>query len=302
MAEMKIVNGVLKKCPNVAGEVIIPEGVVEIDYSAFEECSDVTSVVFPNSLTTCGLCGMFSYAKALKKITIPNSMTTIFGIAASSQITEVVVAADHPTLKVENGVIYSKDGKTLVSVSPALVSDKYIVPDGVEVIGVEAFGGCKTLTEIVLPSSVVEICHGAFMGCKQLQQINLPNGLKEISESTFQSCSSLESIVIPDNVKKLKAYAFAYCGNLQSITLGAKLDNVARSVFDNCKKLTDITFPEKVKTIACGYNLFTSVHFKAPAPGKYNIFYTPSTLTFYIPKGSGDAYASTLRGKNVVEE
>ena len=302
MADRKIVNGVLNNCPNVAGEVIIPEGVVEIDYSAFEDCSDITSVVFPKSLTTCGLSGMFSYAKALKKITIPNTLTSIFGITASSQITEVVVAADHPTLKVENGIIYSKDGKVLVSVSPALVSEQFVVPDGVEVIGVEAFGGCKTLTEIVLPSSVTEISFGAFMGCKQLQKIVLPNGLKEISESTFQSCSSLEAIVIPDNVKKLKAYAFAYCENLQSITLGAKMDTVAKSVFDNCKKLTDITFPEKVKTISCGYNFFTSVHFKAPIPGKYNIFYTPATLTFYIPKGTADAYAMALRGKNVVEE
>ena len=302
MADFKIKNGILMKCPNVAGEVIIPEGVSEIDYSAFEECLDVTSIVLPNSLTTCGLCGMFSNAKALKKITIPNSLTTIFGITSSSQISEVVIPANHPTLKVENGIIYSKDGKSIVSVSPALVSDKYVVPDGVEVIGVEAFGGCKSLTEIVLPSSITEIKHGAFHGCKQLQTINLPAGLKEIEESTFQGCSSLESIVIPDNVKKIKAYAFGYCDNLQSITLGAKLDNVAKSVFESCKKLTEITFPEKVKTIACGYNFFTAVHFKAPAPGKYNIFYTPSTLTFYIPKGTAEAYATTLRGKNVVEE
>ncbi len=95
---------------------------------------------------------------------------------------------------------------------------------------------------------------------------------------------------------------FAYCDNLQSIKLGAKLDNVARSVFDCCKKLTEITFPEKVKTIACGYYFFTTVNFKAPVPGKYNIFYTPSTLTFYIPKGTAEAYSTILKGKNVVEE
>lgn len=299
---MKIKDGVLMKCPNVAGEVVIPEGVTGIDYSAFEECTDVTSVVFPCSLTTCGICGLFSSAKAVKKITIPDSMTTIFGITASSLITEIEISANHPTLKVVNGIIYSKDGKSIISASPALVSDRFIVPDGVETIGVEAFSGCTSLIEIVLPASVAEIGHGAFHSCKQLQKINLPNGLKEISESTFQGCTSLESIVIPDNVKKLKAYAFAYCDNLKSITLGAKLDNVAKSVFDRCAKLTEITFPEKVKTIACGYNLFTAVHFKALVPGKYNIFYTPSTLTFYIPKGTAEAYSAALKGKNVVEE
>ena len=36
MAEMKIKDGILKKCPNVAGEVVIPEGVTEIDWSALK--------------------------------------------------------------------------------------------------------------------------------------------------------------------------------------------------------------------------------------------------------------------------
>lgn len=302
MAEMIIKNGTLMKCPNVSGEVIIPEGVTEIDYNAFEECSDVTSIVFPKSLTACRVCGMFKYAKALKKLTIPNSLTTVFGITSSSQIIEIVVSTDHPTLKVDNGIIYSKDGKSIISVPPQLAYGKFIVPDGVEVIGVQAFDGCASLKEVVLPSSITEIKYGAFWGCKQLQIINLPTGLKEIAESCFQGCTTLESIVIPDSVKKIKAYAFAYCDNLQSIKLGAKLDNVARSVFDSCKKLNEITFPENVKTIACGYNFFTTVHFKAPVPGKYNIFYTPSTLTFYIPKGTAEAYSTILKGKNVVEE
>ena len=61
---------------NVSGKVnvIVKEGVTEIGYQAFEECSGLTSITLPKSVTKIGNCA-FSGCSGLTSITIPESVT-----------------------------------------------------------------------------------------------------------------------------------------------------------------------------------------------------------------------------------
>ena len=74
---LTIKNGVLTKCDeNFRGSLIIPDGVVSIGESAFEDCDGLFSVTIPNSVESIGD-SAFSDCTGLTSITIPDSATSI---------------------------------------------------------------------------------------------------------------------------------------------------------------------------------------------------------------------------------
>ena len=73
-------------------------------------------------------------------------------------------------------------------------------------IGTNAFFGCSSLKDIILPEGVEYIRNGAFSGTA-IESIHLPNTLKVIEENAFV-CEKLKTITIPASVEKIKAHAF----------------------------------------------------------------------------------------------
>ena len=109
------------------------------------------------------------------------------------------------------------------------------IPEGVEVIGFEAFrfDGAKdehVLTSIVLPSSVKVIEEGAFANNLVLESIDL------------SACKDLTEI---------GPRAFSGCRNVTTIDLSAceKLESVGEKVFAGCKGLRSVVFPKSLREI-----------------------------------------------------
>ena len=48
-----------------------------------------------------------------------------------------------------------------------------ILPDGLEVIGKDAFGFCSSLKEVTVPASVTRIDEYAFYSCTSLLEVNM---------------------------------------------------------------------------------------------------------------------------------
>lgn len=63
-----------------------------------------------------------------------------------------------------DGVIFSADGKTLIKYPRERIDEKYVIPEGTEIIGEEAFLSTAYLHEITLPTSLKEIRSRAFAG------------------------------------------------------------------------------------------------------------------------------------------
>jgi len=74
----------------------------------------------------------------------------------------------------QSGVIYSADGKTLIH-CPKNYSREFEIPEGVEIIGIEAFAGCRQLTAIKIPASTCKIAFMAFSKCPGLKSIKIFN-------------------------------------------------------------------------------------------------------------------------------
>ena len=64
----------------IANDIVLPDGITNINSRAFQGCSSLTSVTIPNSVKNIGFCA-FSDCSSLTSITIPNSATSIDSLA-----------------------------------------------------------------------------------------------------------------------------------------------------------------------------------------------------------------------------
>ena len=167
---------------------------VEIGEYAFLYNRFTKNIVIENGPTTIGRYA-FEYAKVLETISIPKSVTTIgkgafYGIKTMKAFT---VAADNPNFASVDGVLYTKDMKTLLYYPAAKDATTFTVPSTVTTIAEGAFLNATKLKTVVLPDGVTTIERRAFMNCTALENINIPSSITSIGSSTFRSCSKLSA-------------------------------------------------------------------------------------------------------------
>jgi len=133
--------------------------VTSIGISAFQSCTDLTSVTIPDSVTSIGDLAFFG-CSSLTSVTIPDSVTSI-------------------------GVYTFGYCSSLTSIT---------IPDSVTSIGNAAFGGCSSLASVTIPNSVMSISYAAFSGCSSLASVTIPDSVTSIGSDAFRSCSSLTSV------------------------------------------------------------------------------------------------------------
>ncbi len=130
----------------------------------------------------------------------------------------IKVSQKNQALKIDDGMLLSKDGKILYS-CPKDVTDVVEVPEGVEVIEDSAFANCRSLQGVTLPNSIKTIEHHAFLHCENLASITLPDSLETIGYAAFSYCKSIRSIEIPSKVVEIKGQTFRACIALTDVFL-----------------------------------------------------------------------------------
>ena len=194
--------------------VTIPENVPvnSIASCAFRNCTSLTSVTIPDTVTQIGS-GAFYKCESLTGITIPDGVTYIGGNA-----------------------FRFCDGLTSIN-----------VPDSVTEIGEGAFSECSNLTSVTLPSRITTM--GSYYRCTKLTDFTIPDGVTLIDSNMFYECKSLTSIIIPDSVTEIKYKAFANCTNLKSVTIGNGVAKLNLYAFAGCPNLSSLTIPSNVTEI-----------------------------------------------------
>ncbi|MBQ3097562.1 MAG: leucine-rich repeat domain-containing protein, partial [Kiritimatiellae bacterium] len=288
--------------------------------SASRAVSVLTSggVTIPDSLGGCPVVSIrscaFDNCSSLTSVTVPSSVTSIdsYAFPGCSGSLAIYVSEANPAYLSVNGMLLSKDGTVLIR---GIVGD-VAIPDTVTTIGDSAFRGFRELSCVSIPENVAIIGARAFAGCDGLATVMLSNNIKSIGENAFGGCSGLTMLDIPESVTSIGSLAFSGCSDLKSVTipqyicsskLSAVFDSykaitnvsvrlgvtlISDSCFANCLAMQSVTIPSTVTRIGdltfkdC--SSLKSVFMEGDAPDVGSNIYngTPRSLVTYVKDGS----------------
>lgn len=165
--------------PRPEGAVICPESIDGhvIKYMDGEPFSDkMTRIVLPAKLER--------ITRRLVGWSLPGRL---FG--GCTALAAIEISPSNPNYASKNGVLYSKDMKTLIAYP-------------------------KTRSEIVLDSRTVNVQGGAFCACA-FKTAKIPQGIESLGFSSFGFCPNLEVVEFPKGFKHCGVYTVEGCPNLR---------------------------------------------------------------------------------------
>ena len=229
--------------------VILPNTIEEICADAFKE-SSLACVHIPESVKKIGS-NAFSDCTNLTHINIPASVSEIGDktgggvFIGCASLSKIKVDADNKRYDSRdncNAIIETRTNTLLYGCANT------VIPETVKKIEYGAFFGNKVLKKIKIPESVEEISQDVFWACSGLEEVEGLGSLKEIPNGTFWYCTSLSKISFSDKIEVIDG--FRGCTGLHEIIIPNSVVEIKHSAFEGCTSLSKITISGFGKTIA----------------------------------------------------
>ena len=231
-------------------EIIIPDSVINIEDFAFSNCENLTKIHFPSGLKD------FYGSENNRENGDEYGIGYATWIKGCDSLKELTISENNPYYKSINGIIYSKDGKTIGPVPPAIPFDS-INFDGISAIGDFAFCGREIqIADIEIPSQITSIGDYAFYGYSSSYDkdydgliIKLNEGLTAIGDYTFSNILYLNEMNLPDSLLSIGKGAFEADYFLKSIAIPSKITMISDALFKCCIRLKSVKLPEGITEI-----------------------------------------------------
>jgi hypothetical protein len=280
-------NGViLTQYTGPGGAVILPSEVCGLPVTAlgsraFRDCTNVTSVTIPKSVTAVGVFTRSAPMPPLRNVPTVGRVTlgSVYNpFDDCKNLTAVTVEEDNPAFSSKDDVLFNKE-KTLLVCYPAGKTGSPVIPDGITAIAPRAFGNCASLTTVTIPASVTNMSYGAFAGCSELTEVRFKGNAPEAPRSNRNAFDGAGRAVIyyPLGTKGWESkldgrpaypvrdgYAYTmetnaitlvrYLGPGGTVTVPARLNdmpvvNIGGETFQNLTNVTSVKIPASVTNI-----------------------------------------------------
>ena len=227
----------------------IGKGVQTIEANAFSACTQVQTIVIPESLQQ-------MYINSFPASTIlcvyENSYAHTFTVN-NDLMYFIYDGTNLPLVYVVDGISYYITGGSAVAYTFDQSLTSVVIPDQIDSYPVTelrgTFQNCSNLISVTLPNTIQNIGSKTFYCCKKLQTVNIPAGVQQIGSSAFEECSVLTAIDLPDGLQTIEYACFADCDGLTEIEMPETVTSIAGEAFYSCNKLQSVVIPDSVTSI-----------------------------------------------------
>lgn len=296
---IKKANDELLYCYKMDGDTYtIPDSVKKIGTYAFCTQSNLKTLIIPNTIDFEHSSFLF-YEDGLyptsyvEKIQLGQNYNGSFKYFINfSKLKELTVSSENPTYSSIDGVLYNKEGNTLIYLPEAL--ETYTIPEGVTsidhtyldsaLLSLDHLTISNTITDatdwLSLFSFVESLHIGKNVNTLKINMRFLKNISVDEENSTFKSVNNM--LYSKDGSK----FILCPAQTEGTVELEKGVTEISEYAFSNCTKITEIVIPETVSKIN---------DYALGDPTSNHIFSIDYTIS--VPKGKIDYYKSLFTEK-----
>ncbi|MBQ9173653.1 MAG: leucine-rich repeat domain-containing protein [Bacteroidales bacterium] len=261
--------------------LVLPDSVVEIKDSAFENCDRLRDVYLGNNLKKIGN-SAFEWCENLRYMPIPASVQQVgyhalhrtvlvdnswkWGVLYFGHILYGYHGdlPEHSYIEVREGTTVIADGafnSRGVSLTDYNNLEGIVLPDGIKRIGDDAFAYCKGLTYVSMPKSVEYI--GRYSFEKDVKILSAPRRRPkkaQIEEPSPKNVAFIEEterytldergvLTLKEDVTQIKDEEFKGKNDIKKAIIPGTVEFIGERSFSGCESLDGVTLGEGVRVI-----------------------------------------------------
>lgn len=243
-------RGAFSYCSNLTGSLILPEGLIGLDYAAFKGCVSLNGQLYlPSTLEYIGhkegydpyWDGVFYDCGFVCELKLPENLKVI-GIGAFGSCRGLYGDLRLPSSLKELGHsafagCYNLTGSLEI---PQSVTD---IPDG-------CFSGTWLGGTLTLHNGIGTIGASAFANTGLKGELRLPADLEVIGSETFYNCDFSGELVLPKKLRRIGDRAFAYNWRLMGVLeIPQDVLSIGAGAFASCSSLEGVIFNEALESL-----------------------------------------------------
>ena len=293
----------------------VPSGVYGVSTNGFQQAKNLTTINLPASI------------QDLPTTKVAN------GFTSATNLTAIKVDPSNTNFKDEDGVVLTKDGRTLVAYpfarhgvpNPAYngpevtmhLGEVYSIPTSVETIGKGAFAKAKEITAVQL-NNVKKISEGAFYSVRNLRNVELGASVETIEDGAISDTPDLsrftvdsnnlnytadaEGVIYTKTQDELVLYPSGRAGEYSTLPTTKK---IRKRAFYYAQKVTKVNFNSALKNIDNdAFQVTTALNeITFAAPSSLNrigtwVFYMSGLTKLELPASLKEIGSNAFKGNN----